>query len=717
MRFTGTLTPFWARSLAWVCLVGAVLAAVSARGFVLEVQMANPSGGPAALYYDIGQWYSERDSCHVTLPAASELGPVRFKIAPGIIRRLRLDVAYAPGTVKVGAIRLFSDEGGLLEQMGPESLVALQGVRSLEIRQGVAQVEVDGGNPMLIVNRPLQATSMRALGIAPIGAAQVALLSVGVFGVILVALWGLLANLPARRRALWSFCGSFLVVFGARLTWLLVYGSALPFWDEWERDGSGLLTAYQQHALTWGALLDPQSEHRTLVGRLAVLGSSLLNGEWDPRVGMTIGAAFEAVSLALVCALAAGLRLRYAPAVVIAVCLVGAMPFDPNNLLWGDQCQMYSLNLLATMVLALAVLEPTPFVTTAAVLASAVSLFTMASGCVAPLLGGGLALVRAVSANGRRGRYAAHAAGLLACGVLGLALYQSAPFQAPTYAHSMSGWFGAFIARMAWPMAPGVMHAVLEWTPWILLLAVTGKNAVKGERGSGFVLLLGLWVLANAAALAHGRAQDPFPYDNKYHTSMILVGVVGVFALALLAEASPSRMWALVGASAWLLPCFSLVILLADSPGKARAYADWMKTCDGVVRAYLRSGDRSILSGAPAGSLAYWNGAELAAQLDSPDQQVWLPSVLRRAAAQRPNSPLKGPQEAGSVTLFCRSLMKAGPFLAFLGCVIVVLGRLPFAGKASLLAKDADQGVADRNPGSGRRKMDDEEERGREDRA
>ncbi len=643
-------------------------------GFVLEVEMANPGGGSAALFYDIGQWYNQRDVSRLDIPAGSELHAYRFAIPPAPIRRLRFDLTDRAGLVMIGRFRLMNANGDVLDDFGPEFARPMHSIEGYTISNGVALVKAGSGNPMLLIDRLLQPKTEAALDRALIGAPTLMLLAIAVAGAMVYSVAVALRSMPDRRLAGCFFSGAFLVVLGIRLAWIGAYGSPMPYWDEWEMDGVGLLMPLRGHFLDWGALLVPQSEHRTLVSRLIVLVGSLLDGEWDPRVAMVAGAVMYAVSTALVCALAAGLRLRLAILAVAAVVVLAVFPFDPRNLLCGDQCQMYALNLMAIVVLCLSVAQPSRAIIAAAALASAVSLFTMASGCVAPLLAAGIVFARAPRMHEGRRRGLILGAVFLCAGVAGLMLYRAAPFQAPAYAHTLRNFSVAFVERLSWPLTPGAGHIVLLWLPWLMFAGSLLPPRRSLGPMDGFLLCLGVWVIANAAALAHGRPSDHWPFDNKYYTSMLLVAVCAVLSLLQLAASRRTAVFALVGLFSATPAAIAIGSMFAKSPEAAHSYWRQESAYGDVIRPYLRTGNRSLLYDLDPSRLPYWNGAELAAQLDSPLMQPWLPAALRQRLSLRPGTTIHGDQAPGPLTMICLSAMKAGPFLALAGVCLIAVG-------------------------------------------
>src|SRR6185503_16584767 len=102
-------------------------------------------------------------------------------------------------------------------------------------------------------------------------------------------------------------------------------------WDEWKTTAIDLLIPLRGGNLDWQALFLPHGEHRIVVTRLSSIASCLINGEWDPRVAMTLGAFFFSATIALVC----GPILAFArwPGSVLALCVaaLACLPFDTRN--------------------------------------------------------------------------------------------------------------------------------------------------------------------------------------------------------------------------------------------------------------------------------------------------------------------------------------------------------------------------------------------------
>ena len=87
----------------------------------------------------------------------------------------------------------------------------------------------------------------------------------------------------ARCRQALLPLGLFLLVFGAKLAVIDRYGSDMPFWDQWSKEGELLYVPWFDHGQLWHSLFLPHSEHRmapTLALNLALVAAG---GQWDAR--------------------------------------------------------------------------------------------------------------------------------------------------------------------------------------------------------------------------------------------------------------------------------------------------------------------------------------------------------------------------------------------------------------------------------------------------
>ena len=553
--------------------------------------------------------------------------------------------------MNIGRIRLLTSDGQELARFGPERLVPMHSIVSVSMAGGVARVTTAADTPMLFVARPLQLETESALGRRFVGSAQ------------LLALWFLVALLigfsaftaarsliASSAGATWALVGTFLVVFGARL-YNSHFGNPLPYWDEWETDAIDLLIPLRGGFLDWQALFIPQGEHRILVTRLLNLVGTLINGEWDPRVGMTVGALFTAEH-ALLCvgALKAGPRSGLIAGFAIAIW--SCLPFDMQNIYWNIQSQMYALNLLAVCTLAIAVSARTDSLTWCGACASGlVSLFTMGSGFLAPAVASVICIARLRGAKENRLSVGILGALFLASAVIGICMYRDAPFQGGGYARTWEQFLPSFISRSAWPFPAALGWTVFLWIPW-LVASVLAVYLRRAPMLIWFAVGVGAWALLNTVGLAHGRPSDPRPFDTKYFTAMSLVIAASVLSSSALMSRWPAhRMLTAALLAISLATVAAMQPIAAKGIQGSREQSGARQANEALVRAYLATGNPAPLRETPYWELPYWNGAELADLLDSPSLQPLLPAEIRASLAQRDGSRVHEPQSPGIVSL------------------------------------------------------------------
>ena len=77
------------------------------------------------------------------------------------------------------------------------------------------------------------------------------------------------------------------------------FGSAVPYWDQWDAEGDLLYKAYINSNLSFATLISSHNEHRVLVTRSFSLGLFELNGGWDPILQMIANAALHVGAIVL----------------------------------------------------------------------------------------------------------------------------------------------------------------------------------------------------------------------------------------------------------------------------------------------------------------------------------------------------------------------------------------------------------------------------------
>lgn len=655
-------------------------APAAASHFVLELDIAIERGGMVEVLFDFGDGFWGENTAVSEVPAGSVPHTVRLKLPSRPIRRFRLDPTADDAPVLISGIRLLDERGTLLCRLDPKSIRPFHQIDRLIFGpEGVRILPTaKADDPMLGIDfAPAQRTMHAASGRPTVGPLFLCALAAIIVGTLVLGLRGAFRAFrfpePLRQPRLVGIA-LFFAVFGARLAWLNAYGKAVPFWDEWEGDALYQLIPFAGGFLDYGALVMPQWEHRIVLTRTITLLGTWLNGEWDPRVAMTVSSAFWGASAALVGTALCATHKRSGVAAAAALAACASLPFDFSNLFWGGQTQMYGLVLLALVTIAFAA---TPKITTsiqlAALAASALSLFTMGAGMVGPACAAGICLVRLCWEKEQRGALARLAALTFCAALVGVLLHTRSRAHEPLYATSFAQFSKTFIGVLSWPLTPHALIAACIWLPWVGL----GVSILRRRSATPLEWLavgLGGWSLVNALALGYARQYEGPPFDSRFFTSFAVGLGAAVCANIALVQRTGNRfirlgLWSLTGmlfaGLAWQG--------IAGIEGTRKSGAERAEM-DHRVRLFLSQGDRQAVMDRPP----HYRGNDVLEYLASPLLQRVLPAPFRRALAEKdgaaktapePPAARTAPIEAGPITQAVRMLMRFGVALAVLGWI------------------------------------------------
>jgi len=354
-----------------------------------------------------------------------------------------------------------------------------------------------------------------------------------------------LTNLPndSFKHFIAWLVALFLIVLGAQLWVVQLYGSPLPMWDQWF-EADRFFRPWVEGHLTWKHLFAPFNEHRILFTRLLDLGVIRLNGRWEPLLQMTVNAFIHA---AFVCGLAfclwdfLGRKNGWLVCFLLAPFF--ALPYAAENALWPMNSQQYFMSLcwLATLA-GLGFGKPGSRRWWFGLTATTMGLFTMASGLLAPVTVGGLTILRALK---QRRMEKGNLITLISCLVvigLGLALRVTMEEDRPLRAHTLMEFTSALVRNLTWPFFRAPEMVCLIPLPLAFLVALYFRPNFREPRAAEFLLALGLWSGLQSAALAYGRANygDIIPASRYMDVLNILV-IASLFATVLLAQSWPPR--------------------------------------------------------------------------------------------------------------------------------------------------------------------------------
>ena len=432
----------------------------------------------------------------------------------------------------------------------------------------------------------------------------------------------------------------FLVIVGAKLWVIQVYGSPLPFWDQWD-EAKLLFKPWLEGHLTWSALFAPHNEHRILFTRLLDLFVLQLNRQWDPRLQMVVNALIHA---GYACGLAYCLWIFTGQKRASLICFLlapfFALPFAAENTIHGFQSQEYFLNIFSVItIVGLGLGSPGSSRWFLGLAAAIMSLFTMASGLLAALAVAGLVGLRMLKQKSIARSHLITLGCSLAVFILGLFLRVTVEENKQFQAQSLLAFLHALASNLAWPFRYQPVMCGFICLPLVITGIRYFRPGFKEPWAAEFVLAIGLWGLIQAVALAYGRAATGG--SSRYMDTLATIPIASLAGLFVIGQGMEfrrvPRQLALLLAIVWVGTCFGgMWRICRTTLGDYRTmanYLQWSKLLslieEGNVRAFVATDDSRYLLNQPLWHVPYWDGGRLIGLLRDPKLSAILPPVCR----------------------------------------------------------------------------------------
>ena len=298
------------------------------------------------------------------------------------------------------------------------------------------------------------------------------------------------------------------LVFASRAWLAQVWGSVLPFWDEWDLEAVGLYRPWLDGTLRLSDLFNAHNEHRLLLTRLCDLGFFVLYGRWAPWAQLVLNAALHAAAAAALAALFwRGLTPRSRTGFVAGLAVLFSAVFGWQNALLGIQSQVYFASLLAIGALAgLTLAPPLSRGWWAGWAAATLALFSLASGVLAALAALATTLLFTPRDRWRNARHALALAFIAAIAAFGLLSFTEPPGQLAFHAQTLTQFYAVFSRCLSWPHVNSPLLWVLMQLPLIALLVVHWRRRLPLSALDRCALALLAFAILQAAAVAHNRA-------------------------------------------------------------------------------------------------------------------------------------------------------------------------------------------------------------------
>ncbi len=361
-----------------------------------------------------------------------------------------------------------------------------------------------------------------------------------------------------RYFAAW-LAALFLVVLGAKLWVVQLYGSPMWLWDQWY-EVLQFFKPWLEGRTTWLDYFAPYNEHRIFCTRVLDLSVIVVNGRLEPLLQMTLNCFIHA---GYVCALAFCLWnfLGRKNGGLICGLLMPffALPYAGENTIWAFDSVAYLQAIFSLLAVVWLGFNPvTSWRWWLGLAAAILGLFTLASGLLTPVAVAGLAVFRLLKLRKLETNNLITLGAGLVVAFLGKMLLVPFPADEPLKAHSFGQFAAAMMRYLTWPYYHAPEMAVLIALPLILLAIVYFRPSFKESRVAEFLLVLALWSVLQSMALAYGRGNfgEEIP-ASRYMDKLNVFVIASLFALWPL-----TRYW-MNGAAAKKFACLPMVFFAA----------------------------------------------------------------------------------------------------------------------------------------------------------
>lgn len=417
--------------------------------------------------------------------------------------------------------------------------------------------------------------------------------------------------------------GTFLIVFGAMALTISLFGTSLPFFDEWDAEAIELYKPFIEGNFEFNYLFAPHNGHRIVLTRLTALILFVLNGGWDPELQMLASGFLHALTAALLIHSSYSHFNKPAANVLTAFTLVlFATPFSWMSILVAFQTQFYFM--LTFSVIALIALSSKNYVL--GYCFAALSFLSMTSGALVLPAFASVLIVDAWRSKSIGRQTIIH---LGICAALFLLFMVSrlglASSDAVYAADSFRSFSITLITAMTWPFRARSIVGLVIYLPFLFYLLRT----FLVTNTSRLIAALGVFVLLQLLAMAVFRGEDGVPPSNRYWEILLLgIWVNGICAL-ILTQNKPTRLlkylltiWAVVAAIGMSgLAHESLTKGLVERKAQN-------ETARSLIEEYLVHGDVGVFDDVSDLNMSYPNSERLTQILSDPVIQSILPSSL-----------------------------------------------------------------------------------------
>ncbi len=339
-------------------------------------------------------------------------------------------------------------------------------------------------------------------------------------------------NRAGAKAAL--IAGLVLTIVCAKFYIIYSFASPMPLHDQWSSEGEAIYRPILNGSWDWRSLFAPSNEHRITPTRILATVLFFATGEqWDPTLQLVVNAFLHAAALACLWLLLS----RRSPAssqfaLLVAVLLVGILPFAHENTLWGFQNQFYFLVLFSFLagwgLLTSNYKQPRWWLGFAS---GWLALVSMGSG---GLTGSAILAVSTLDALKRR-KITLNGLATLATGGILLAatfLFRTEVSRHDALAaHTWDVFATAFWQLLSWPLDRFPPAGLLFWLPLLLMLWAILKRHEPLSAQQRLVLFVGTMIAVQLAALAlkRGAVITDHGISSRY-LDLVCIGLIANLA-------------------------------------------------------------------------------------------------------------------------------------------------------------------------------------------
>ena len=346
-----------------------------------------------------------------------------------------------------------------------------------------------------------------------------------------------------------------LIVLAAKIYLIARYSSEVPFWDEWDAQGSKLLVPYRTGQLSVEDLFAAHNEHFITFGRLLWLAVFTLADSWNVRAVMYVNALIH-VSVFFILAFSLySSKSSFANFFILAFLVFAySLPFGWENTIWSMQSCTYLLLLFAVssnvVLVGSRAFDRKWF---AGTLLAGCSYLCMASGAIT-LLPFALVTFFQLILRERRGR--SEWAGLLVHFLIIFACVSFVPNLNSSDHAGGANYVDFFVGLMdylSWPYTAAPYFFLLNIVPIIILFLFLFINRVPIDDRRWASLLIALWSCAHMAMFAYGRSNTTI-ISSRYTDVILLNTAINIgLAIKFVSIGNVWRICFAIATGAWVL--------------------------------------------------------------------------------------------------------------------------------------------------------------------